>query len=253
MFAFIDESGLPHPKDSTRRPVLLAACVNERSLRPFFGDIRRIKLETIGNPDWEIKASETVIAKTLFRNRTAKINCVDRLVESAVRFDVRVFAVIMEHPRTLPSDSAPLLPIHFRLLLDRINRHALRCRSRALAIFDDRPDEAVLAGRFYRTFSAESSVRPWGGIIEMPLFVDSRTTPGIQIADLLAGIVRKHYENLIVARPEFPELSRWVERLFGQIRKCTSNFTKAFGRPVPGFLEVPGEWLLPGQAAKDCF
>lgn len=249
MFAFIDESGLPHPSDGTRRPVLLAACVSERSLRPFFGDIRRIKLETIGNPDWEIKASETVIPKTLLRNRTAKIDCVDRLVQSAVRFDVQVFAVIMDHPRALPSDSAPLLPIHFRLLLDRINRYALKRRSRALAIFDDRPDEAALAGRFYRTYSVESSVKPWEGIVEMPLFVDSRTTPGIQIADLLAGIVRKHYETLVGLQFQ-PDFARWVERLFHQIRHCTTNFCRAFRRPIPGFLEMPGEWLLYGHAPQ---
>ena len=33
MLVFIDESGKPHPKDSTENPVLCAVCINEREVQ----------------------------------------------------------------------------------------------------------------------------------------------------------------------------------------------------------------------------
>ncbi len=33
MIAYIDESGLPHPKDSTKNPVLAAVCIPKEEVR----------------------------------------------------------------------------------------------------------------------------------------------------------------------------------------------------------------------------
>ena len=35
MLVFIDESGKPHPKDSTENPVLCAVCINERDIKNY--------------------------------------------------------------------------------------------------------------------------------------------------------------------------------------------------------------------------
>ena len=33
IFAFMDESGHPHPKDASTRPVLVSVCIEDKNLR----------------------------------------------------------------------------------------------------------------------------------------------------------------------------------------------------------------------------
>ena len=60
LFAFIDESGNPHPNDSSERPVLASVCINANMLRQLNGELSRLKRDTLGKDPFrvEIKASD---------------------------------------------------------------------------------------------------------------------------------------------------------------------------------------------------
>ena len=48
LFAFIDESGNPHPNDRSERPVLASVCLKASALRRLSADLYRLKRELLG-------------------------------------------------------------------------------------------------------------------------------------------------------------------------------------------------------------
>jgi len=55
MLVFIDESGKPHPKDSTENPVLCAVCINERDIKHHY----------YGKARYSVYTDKNIIAQTL--------------------------------------------------------------------------------------------------------------------------------------------------------------------------------------------
>ena len=43
LFAFMDESGHPHPKDATTRPVLVSVCIDAQDLRAVCTELFKLK------------------------------------------------------------------------------------------------------------------------------------------------------------------------------------------------------------------
>jgi hypothetical protein len=70
MLVFIDESGKPHPKDSTENPVLYTVCINERDIRKKKKNIFKLKMKIFGK-DTEIK-STSLIRRQIFTKITKK-------------------------------------------------------------------------------------------------------------------------------------------------------------------------------------
>ena len=55
MLVFVDESGHPHPNDSTKNPVLLCVCIHESDVKSITNQIYKIK-ETYFNRQDELKS-----------------------------------------------------------------------------------------------------------------------------------------------------------------------------------------------------
>jgi hypothetical protein len=94
MLVFIDESGKPHPKDSTENPVLCAVCINERDIKHLSQKIFKLKMKIFGK-DTEIKSTSLIRRQIFTKNMTNNKQYVDELVKLACSFDIRVFAIIM--------------------------------------------------------------------------------------------------------------------------------------------------------------
>lgn len=56
MLAFIDESGHPHPNDSTLRPVLVAVCFSEKESHRIARQVHALKRRFLSSPEAEIHA-----------------------------------------------------------------------------------------------------------------------------------------------------------------------------------------------------
>ena len=54
MLVFIDESGIPHPNDSTRNPVVVSVCVEQAVTRNMAGQLYALK-RRLGTPNIELK------------------------------------------------------------------------------------------------------------------------------------------------------------------------------------------------------
>lgn len=62
-------------------------------------------------------------------------------------------------------------------------------------------------------------------ILEMPLFVKSIITPGVQVADLMAGVVRHYYERGLDKKQPQDAFEKWILELYSIICGLTYNYT----------------------------
>jgi len=204
VLVFIDESGHPRPGDPTTKPVLLAACIRETDAGHLFRSLFALQRTTLEGMGPLTKAEEEGKA-SVFMNRHAITNHVQKRAYAEGFFDmvndaeVTVFAMVMERPDKPPYEGPELLQCHHRWLFDRIERFMAEEHPShmALPIYDalDPGSTRIFAASFNSFMSKSNAGRAMQHIVPSPLFVDSALTPGIQIADRFAYVLRLHEEN----------------------------------------------------------
>ena len=82
IFAFVDESGHPHPNDSCTRPVLAVVCIDARNLRMLNTELFHLKHNLLGKEQFEIEAKANhLLTRATFRNRPEKREFVEAFFE----------------------------------------------------------------------------------------------------------------------------------------------------------------------------
>lgn len=241
--AFIDESGYPIPTDPTDRPTLVAVCMRQSDIRAITGAVYNIKRDTMGDPDWELKGVKCINPRVMTKYKTRQKLCVEQVLQMLRGFDVRVFSVIMDKPELAPEAKSPdaVLPFPFRMLIERVDKWARLNRSYATCIFDTRADSKELSKAFLGYLYRSPAGQELDHILELPLFVDSETVAGIQLADICASIVRHHYEIVECgAHRKNPGFVSWVDSLYTMVHGMTSDIRTDGGRNMCyGFYRMP--------------
>ena len=222
----MDESGHPHPNDQSTRPVLVTVCVDAGYLRTINTELFRLKRRILRREwfDFEMKAKKLITPGT-FRNRPEKREFVESFFELLRNLDVVIFAQIMERPTQPPPTSKDFLPMQFRQLLYRVNRYLELHHSDTLAaiMFDGNGSQfGGLAVRFsnwlYRTVGGQSLTY----LADSPFFVDSKVTPGIQLADMVASAIRQYEEQeLFRGVPAGDSFASAIARYYRIVREKT--------------------------------
>ena len=202
LFAFIDESGQPHPNDPSTRPVLATVCVRAEDLRALNTGLYRLKRDILGKDQFrvEAKANELLTRGTLKRCPD-KREFVESFFEFVNNFPLVVFAIVMERPLMEPPKDRNILPMPFRYILQRIDRLTElgdmgSGTDLAAVMFDgDGSQSHRISERFSNWLFRSHSGRALTRLAESPFFVDSKFTPGIQVADMVAGVIRIYQEN----------------------------------------------------------
>lgn len=188
MFAFCDESSFPRPSENSDYSVLLAACIKAEDIRSITQRVYQLK-ESIfgGGSDVEIKAKNFVVPKTMNPTRNRNKKFVDKLLELIEAENIGVYAMVMEKPDYNPYVHLDKLPVHYTYLIQRINAYANSKRRLISIVFDgqDPGTDEIVSKKFYNLVYRAVGLDQ---VIEMPLFVSSKIVPGIQIADIMAGI-----------------------------------------------------------------
>lgn len=228
IFAFMDESGHPHPNDQSTRPVLVTVCLDAGYLRTVNTEVFRLKKRLLQRDsfDFEMKAKKLITPAT-FRNRPDKREFVESFFELMRNLEVTIFAQIMERPASPPPTSEDFLPMQFRHQLYRVNRYLELHRPDDLAaiMFDgDGSQFGGLAIRFsnwlYRSAGGQSLTR----LADSPFFVDSKVTPGIQLADMVASVVRQYEERrLFTGMPEGDSFGSAIARYYKIVEEKTAD------------------------------
>ncbi len=247
MLVYIDESGHPLPKDRSTRPVLLAACIPERETgamtRAVFS-LKRTHLAglTLRRREEEGKAVDFLSRGALISSPLKRAYA-EAVFDYLRGFDFAAFAVVMERPTKKPYRAPTVLQTHIRWLLNRVDRHMEQSDPNgfAIPIFDgqDPQSNRTFANAFASFMAKSIAGRAMQHIVPSPLFVDSALTPGIQIADLCAYVLRSCYENGLFQKKAIsdPYLST-IQRFGGVIRSKTIDYAKDDGGVWYGFTTM---------------
>lgn len=212
--------------------------MSEDDLRKMILTMYRIKRDIFGRTDVEVKATQMVRPRVLTRYAPGK-QCTDRIITEIVRVlrTLRVFAIVMTHPEQVPYqlvDSEFLVP-HYRFLLQRIHAYAHDQGEKALVVFDSRDegeDRKVVTHMKNWLFRSQEG-QAMTSLVQTAFFVSSKVEEGIQLADLVAGIIRMYHERL--GPLEFRE---WLNELYPKVSSRTMEL-EISGRIRPGIYEMP--------------
>ena len=244
MLVFIDESGHPHPNDVSTRPVVTAVCLSDRDSRLISGRIHGLKRDNLGQERMELKG-RNLINRHTFRRKPDYYQFLEEFFSAVLNLPITVFAMIMEQPFTTPILDDNLLPRRFRYLVQRVELLAEERDEMATIMFDGQPNLFGDVGWQFNSFLYRSDEgRACTHITDAPSFVDSKTSVGIQIADLTASVIRLYQEHELyrttpTGDPFLFAIRRWY-RIIEQ--KTRTDLISHDGHARPGlFLMVPGE------------
>lgn len=241
MLAFIDESGHPHPNDPSRRPVVVAVCFDERQGRPIAARIHGLKRDYLMGERKELKANKLVNRRTL-RRKPEFGHFLEAFYETILNLPVTIFAVIMEAPFSGKPPNGEFLPNRFRYLVQRIELLADEQDTMATIMMDGSAGLfGGLAWQFNGFLYRSQEGLAQTHITDVPAFVDSTASAGIQIADMAAGVIRQYEEAEL-----FKGLSTTgdtylltIRRWYNHIQKKTRDFGTEDGFIRYGFHRMP--------------
>lgn len=100
----------------------------------------------------------------------------------------------------------------------RVNGYSQQRGSKCVVAFDsqDEGNDQIVARRMKNFLFRSDEGRSMQGLLETAFFVSSKVEEGIQLADLVAGIIRHHHEH-----PADRAFRNWVDTLYTQIRSRT--------------------------------
>ena len=241
MLAFIDESGHPHPNDPNIRPVVVAACFSERDSRRISGRIHAIKRDLLNNERMELKGVNLLNRRT-YRVKPDYVGFLEEFFSTLMNLPITLFSVIMEGPFNSAERQDDFLPNRFRYLVQRIELLAEFNDEMATIMFDGHPNlYGGLGWKFNGFLYRSDEGRACTHITDAPAFVDSETSAGIQIADMVASVIRQ-YEAAELFRnpptagdPYLFAIRRWY-RIIEQMTRNDLVSHEGFERP--GFFRM---------------
>lgn len=221
--SFCDESSFPRPTESSDYSVLLSVCIRAEDIRGITQRVYQLKENIFGGgTNVEIKAKNFVVPKTVSSDRQRNRDFVDKLFKIIESENVGVYAMVMEKPDYDPFVHPDKLPVHYTYLIQRVNAYANSKRRFVSVVFDgqDAGTDEIVSKKFYNLVYRAAGLDQ---VIEMPLFVSSKIVPGIQIADLMAGVTR-HYFNLKlnISKPIHP-FETWIAEKYQIIESKTTR------------------------------
>ena len=246
MLAFIDESGQPHPNDPNAYSTLVALCMHEADHRELSRQLYGAKRALLGrDTPYELKALEVLNSRTHLRQRETKWALAERCFALFDEIDLTAFAIVMQRPAEEPNIRSDWLPYQHIFLLQRVNALAKERSEQATLIYDGqgmnvqgRNLSACISNYIFRVAMRRGQLQH---VVDTAFFVDSKVTPGIQLADLAAGALRlREQHRLDGADGAFAAA---ICRCAGMVAKSTrSDLVNDDGRLLRGILYLREGW-----------
>ncbi len=242
MLVYLDESGHPHPNDPSKRPVVVAACIQDRDARTVAGRLHGLKRDVLGKERMEMKGVR-LINRSTFRRRTAEAAFVEEFFSALLNLPITVFAVIMERPIIAPDPKDTKLPDQFRFLTQRVQLLAESKEEMATLLFDGAPGQlGGLSFKFGGFLYRSEEGRACTNITDIPFFGDSKASAGVQIADMIAAVIRQYEEAELYKRvPVGDTFLLAIRRYYRIIEQKTVDQVSHDGYSRPGLYRMPVE------------
>ena len=246
MLAFIDESGQPHPNDPNEFSTLVALCVREADHRELSRQLFAAKRELLGrDTPYELKSLEILNARTHLRQRDTKWELAERCFSLFEQFDLTTFGVVMRRPANEPNIRPDWLPHQHIFLLQRVNALARVRGEQATLIYDGqgmnvqgRNLSTCISNYIFRVAMRRGHLEH---VVDSAFFVDSKVTPGIQMADLAAGALRLREQHQLDG--DDGTFAAAIRRCAGAVAMSTrSDLVNDDGRLLRGILYLKEGW-----------
>lgn len=208
MLAFIDVSGDPFSApDKAPWICIHCICIRERSLDDINCTVFGLKRDILGNELIEMKSTDLLNRSTLSHPELNKYSFLEEIVFRCITHcDCFHASIVFENTGNNRRSDAQHLPAHYRDILWRVEAICRRTHQKdALIIIDNnkRKVDRTLAFAFNNYLYRSSGASALNNILAVPIFADSETTTGLQLADIAAGIIRQYYsQGLHLSKPE---------------------------------------------------
>ena len=242
MLVYLDESGHPHPNDPSKRPVVVAACIQDRDARTVAARLHSLKRDVLGKERMEAKGVK-LINRPTFRRRSADVAFVEEFFSALMNLPITAFAIVMERPAITPDPSDMRLPDQFRFLTQRIQLLAESKEEMATLLFDGSPGQlGGLSFKFEAFLHRSEEGRACTNITDTPFFGDSRASAGVQIADMIASVIRQYEtEELYRSVPTGDTFLLAIRRYYRIIERKTVDQVSHDGYQRPGLYRMSAE------------
>ena len=187
----------------------------------------------------EVKGVRLLNRRT-FRRRPENVAFVEEFFSVLLNLPITVFAMVMEKPEVAPDPEDMMLPDQFRFLIQRVQLLAEEQEEMATLLFDgDAGQFGGLTNKFsaflYRSEEGRASTK----ITDTPFFGDSKTSAGIQIADMVASAIRQYEEAELYRRPPMNDpFLLAIRRYYRIIEQKTIDQTSHDGYQRPGLYRL---------------
>lgn len=253
MLAFIDVSGDPF-SDPDKAPWICihCVCIRERSLDDINRTVFGLKRDILGNELIEIKSTDLINKSTLSHPDLNKFRFLDEVMTRCIdHCDCSHASIVFENTGENRKADEQHLPAHYRDILWRIESICRRSHdTNAIAIIDNnrRKADRALAFAFNNYLYRSQGAGELSSVLAVPIFADSETTTGLQLADISAGIIRQFYANglhLSKGRAEDELYFKMLRKYFDVIKKRTSTYYfPQIKKRIYGFWHPSGKYSI---------
>ena len=249
MLAFIDVSGDPYGKPEISPWIAIhTICIRKRSIYDITATLHRHKRDILDNEDLELKSTDFINKSTLHHPHLEKTKFLQTIMDQCIdHADCRHGAVVFRNTgNNLKSDDSRL-PKHYIDILWRIEAIAREWRASDIVVVIDnnaRKTDRNLAFAFNNYIYRSSGGNQLSSILPVPIFADSETTAGLQLADISAGIMRNYYLHSLDSRnaPNSAFHERLVE--YYSVIKVRSIDKRIGSFSVKGIFRPNGEYNI---------
>lgn len=234
-FFYVDESGTPEATDNTSRFfVVCATAFHSSQWLPLYERVENLKKSFFPNKysrhESEIKGAD-LVSKNDVRNKM-KRRFTHQLLNIRESFNLPIFIVVIDKNKSRqPCRFNWLYPLCIQYL--QISIHSFLedqgFDHNGILILDQiDPKRSLIHSKEHLTFRfGNPQGKQYRRIVEIPFFINSKYSPGIQMSDLFAMIIRRQEE--ILAKGEFCQFTDiFYKRVKGKAYETTKNLDSGF-------------------------
>jgi len=249
MLAFIDVSGDPYgsPEKSPWIAIHIT-CIKKRAVYDITAKLHGYKRDILANEYIEMKSTDLINKSTLNHPHLDKAKFLQTIVEQCIdHVDCKHAAVVFKNSgKNLKSDDNRL-PKHYIDALWRVEAIARTWRTNDVVVVIDnntRKTDKHLAIAFNNYIYRSNGGNQLTHILPAPIFADSETTAGLQLADISAGIMRNYFLHSLDAGNTPCKIFEAKIIEYHSLIRARSINTRVGNSKVNGIFSPPNEYIL---------
>ena len=249
MLAFVDVSGDPYDKPE-RSPWVAVhiICIRKRAVYDMTAAFYRYKKEILLNEYIELKSTDLINKSTLNHQNLEKVRFLQATIENCIdHVDCMHAGIIFRNTGANKKSDDNRLPKHYIDALWRIEVIAREWKAKDIVVVIDnnaRKTDKHLAFAFNNYIYRSSGGSQLQRILPVPIFADSETTAGLQLADISAGIMRNYYLHELNTVKEVDSVFHQKLVEYHTVIKARSIDRRIGSYSVNGIYCPPNEYFL---------